>query len=159
MCHANEAPGLVLTESVYLRARQAAWHGDAPVWCRVSPELTGQKGPNWRFAARPAQGRMSGLDTLPGAFMRTKTLLVSLSAALALMACGKNEPAAPAAGAASSEQGPLVLKLGHSAPLTGPQAHIGKDTEYGAQMAVEDANAANIQLNGRTLKVELLGED
>src|SRR5690606_1919233 len=83
----------------------------------------------------------------------------SLSAALALMACGKNEPAAPAAGAASSEQGPLVLKLGHSAPLTGPQAHIGKDTEYGAQMAVEDANAANIQLNGRTLKVELLGED
>ncbi|HWV18456.1 MAG TPA: branched-chain amino acid ABC transporter substrate-binding protein [Rhodocyclaceae bacterium] len=91
--------------------------------------------------------------------MRTKTLLVSLSAALALMACSKNEPAAPSASAPAAEQGPLVLKLGHSAPLTGPQAHIGKDTEYGAQMAVDDVNAANIQINGRTLTVELMGED
>ena len=86
-------------------------------------------------------------------------LLVSLSAALALLACGKNEPAAPNTSAPAAEHGPLLLKLGHSAPLTGPQAHIGKDTEYGAQMAVEDANAANIQINGRTLKVELMGED
>jgi branched-chain amino acid transport system substrate-binding protein len=86
-------------------------------------------------------------------------LLVSLSAALALMACGKNEPAAPAASAPPVEQGPLIVKLGHSAPLTGPQAHIGKDTEYGALMAVEDANAANIQVGGRTLKIELMGED
>src|SRR5690606_10149 len=91
--------------------------------------------------------------------MRTKTLLVSLSAALALLACSKNEPAAPNASAPAAEQGPLLLKLGHSAPLTGPQAHIGKDTEYGAQMAVDDVNAANIQINGRTLKVELMGED
>lgn len=87
------------------------------------------------------------------------SLLVSLSTALILTACGKNEPAATSAGTPAAEQGPLVLKLGHSAPLTGPQAHIGKDTEYGAQMAVDDANAANIQINGRTLKVELLGED
>jgi branched-chain amino acid transport system substrate-binding protein len=87
------------------------------------------------------------------------SLFVSLSAALALMACGKNEPAAPAASAPPVEQGPLIVKLGHSAPLTGPQAHIGKDTEYGALMAVEDANAANIQIGGRTLKIELLGED
>jgi branched-chain amino acid transport system substrate-binding protein len=87
-------------------------------------------------------------------------LLVSLSAALALMACSKNESAAPAATtAAPVEQGPLIVKLGHSAPLTGPQAHIGKDTEYGAQMAVDDANAANIQIGGRTLKIELMGED
>lgn len=95
--------------------------------------------------------------------MRIRTplapLLVSLSTALALTACGKNEPAAPSAGAPAAEHGPLILKLGHSAPLTGPQAHIGKDTEYGALMAVEDANAANIQINGRTLKVELMGED
>jgi branched-chain amino acid transport system substrate-binding protein len=94
--------------------------------------------------------------------MRIKTLLVSLSASLALMACSKNESAAPAASApaASTEtSGPLIVKLGHSAPLTGPQAHIGKDTEYGAQMAVDDANAANIQIGGRTLKIELMGED
>ena len=87
-------------------------------------------------------------------------LLVSLSAALALMACGKKEAEAPPPAAeAPAPQGPLVVKLGHSAPLTGPQAHIGKDTEYGALMAVEDANAANIQVGGRTLKIELMGED
>ena len=88
------------------------------------------------------------------------SLVVALSAALALMACGKKEAEAPAPTAeAPAPQGPLVVKLGHSAPLTGPQAHIGKDTEYGAQMAVDDANAANIQINGRTLKIELMGED
>lgn len=88
------------------------------------------------------------------------SLVVALSAALSLMACGKKDAEAPAPTAeAAAPQGPLVVKLGHSAPLTGPQAHIGKDTEYGAQMAVEDVNAANIQINGRTLKVELMGED
>lgn len=88
------------------------------------------------------------------------SLVVALSAALSLMACGKKDAEAPTPTAeAAAPQGPLVVKLGHSAPLTGPQAHIGKDTEYGAQMAVEDVNAANIQINGRTLKVELMGED
>ncbi|HEY1182351.1 MAG TPA: branched-chain amino acid ABC transporter substrate-binding protein [Rhodocyclaceae bacterium] len=89
-------------------------------------------------------------------------LLISISAALALGACGKNEPAAPTSSAptGSAEAAtPLIVKLGHSAPLTGPQAHIGKDTEYGAQMAVDDVNAANIQIGGRTLKIELMGED
>ncbi|MDP2752160.1 MAG: branched-chain amino acid ABC transporter substrate-binding protein [Rhodocyclaceae bacterium] len=52
-----------------------------------------------------------------------------------------------------------VVKLGHAAPLTGPQSHIGKDNENGARLAVEEANAAKIQMGGRTLKFELLGED
>lgn len=92
--------------------------------------------------------------------MKTQTLIVALGstlAALTLAGCGKSE--APAAGSASGDAATLLVKLGHAAPLTGPQAHIGKDTEYGAQMAVDDANAAHIQVGGRTLKIELLGED
>lgn len=72
-----------------------------------------------------------------------------------LAACGK-EPSAPAVG---SNSGPLVVKLGHSAPLTGPQAHLGKDNENGVVLAIEDVNAANILINGRPLKLELMSED
>jgi branched-chain amino acid transport system substrate-binding protein len=51
------------------------------------------------------------------------------------------------------------VKLGHSAPLTGPQAHLGKDNENGARLAVEDANAAKTKVGGRDVKFELMGED
>jgi branched-chain amino acid transport system substrate-binding protein len=91
--------------------------------------------------------------------MKTQTLVLSLSAALALLACSKSEPPAPAAAGAPVAQAPLIVKIGHAAPLTGPQAHIGKDTEYGAQLAVDDVNAANIQVGGRTLQLQLIGED
>jgi branched-chain amino acid transport system substrate-binding protein len=93
--------------------------------------------------------------------MPVKTLTVAVSAALATLvvgACGKKEeqkataqsPASPAL---------LVVKLGHSAPLTGPQSHIGKDNENGARMALEDANAAGIKIGDRQVKFELQGED
>jgi branched-chain amino acid transport system substrate-binding protein len=93
--------------------------------------------------------------------MPVKTLSAAVAAALMVVACGKKEepkpvaqtPGAPAAAA------PLVVKLGHSAPLTGPQAHIGKDNENGARMAVGDANAAGIKIGDRPLTIELQGED
>ena len=31
-----------------------------------------------------------------------------------------------------------TIKIGHAGPLTGPIAHIGKDGEYGARLAIED---------------------
>jgi len=34
-----------------------------------------------------------------------------------------------------------VVKIGHVAPLTGPIAHLGKDNELGARLAIEDLNA------------------
>jgi branched-chain amino acid transport system substrate-binding protein len=73
-----------------------------------------------------------------------------------LTGCGKKE-AAPTS--ATVDNGPLIVKLGHAAPLTGPQAHLGKDNENGVVLAVEDVNAANIQINGRPLKLELMSED
>ncbi|MEI6546682.1 MAG: branched-chain amino acid ABC transporter substrate-binding protein, partial [Burkholderiales bacterium] len=34
----------------------------------------------------------------------------------------------------------LVVKIGHVAPLTGAIAHLGKDNELGAKLAIEDLN-------------------
>ncbi|CAG0124973.1 Leucine-, isoleucine-, valine-, threonine-, and alanine-binding protein [Rhodocyclaceae bacterium] len=51
------------------------------------------------------------------------------------------------------------MKIGASAPLTGPQAHIGKDNENGTRMAIEDANAKGITIGGKKVRFELLSED
>ena len=53
----------------------------------------------------------------------------------------------------------MVVAIGHVAPLTGPIAHLGKDNENGARLAVEDANAQKITIDGKVVKFELLGED
>ncbi|GGX15934.1 branched chain amino acid ABC transporter substrate-binding protein [Pigmentiphaga litoralis] len=53
----------------------------------------------------------------------------------------------------------VVVKLGHVAPTTGPIAHLGKDMENSARMAVEDLNAAGVTLGGKKVKFELLAED
>ncbi len=53
----------------------------------------------------------------------------------------------------------LVVKIGHVAPLTGPIAHLGKDNENGARLAIEDANAKKIEIDGQVVRFELLGED
>jgi branched-chain amino acid transport system substrate-binding protein len=89
-----------------------------------------------------------------------KTLSVAVASALIAMGCGKKEQAAPAA-AVPQAVAPqvLVVKLGHSAPLTGPQSHIGKDNENGAHLAVDDVNAAGIKIAGQDLKLVLQGED
>jgi hypothetical protein len=38
-----------------------------------------------------------------------------------------------------------VVKIGHVAPMSGSQAHYGKDNENGVRMAIEDLNTQNIQ--------------
>lgn len=87
----------------------------------------------------------------------TKALSLSVVAALALMGCGKEEPPPPPP--VQAPPPPLVIKLGHVAPLTGPQANLGKDNENGAQLAVDDANAAKLKIGGRDVKFELVKDD
>jgi branched-chain amino acid transport system substrate-binding protein len=53
----------------------------------------------------------------------------------------------------------VVVKLGHVAPLTGAQAHYGKDNENGAKMAIADLNAKGWTLGGKKVKWELMSED
>ena len=52
-----------------------------------------------------------------------------------------------------------VVKIGHVAPMSGGQAHYGKDNENGARMAVDDLNAKGIVIGGKKVKLELAAED
>jgi branched-chain amino acid transport system substrate-binding protein len=52
-----------------------------------------------------------------------------------------------------------VVKIGHVAPMSGAQAHYGKDNENGVRMAIEDLNTQNIVIGGKKVKFELVAED
>ena len=77
-------------------------------------------------------------------------------AALGLAGCGKEEPK-PAAQPPAPPS--MTVKIGHVAPLTGGIAHLGKDNENGAKLAIEQANAARIKIEGKEVKFELVAED
>lgn len=53
----------------------------------------------------------------------------------------------------------VLVKIGHIAPLSGPQAHYGKDNESGARLAIDDLNKMKIQVDGGTAKFQLVAED
>ncbi len=76
--------------------------------------------------------------------IRRHLALTTLAAALSLAGCGGDDK---------------VIKIGHVAPLTGGIAHLGKDNEYGAQLAIEQANAAKIKIGGKEVQFQLVAED
>jgi branched-chain amino acid transport system substrate-binding protein len=53
----------------------------------------------------------------------------------------------------------LIVKIGHVAPMSGNSAHLGKDNENGARMAVDVLNAKGVMIGGKKAKFELLSED
>jgi ABC-type branched-subunit amino acid transport system substrate-binding protein len=79
--------------------------------------------------------------------MKTHTKLVPLFGLIAWALAGP---------ASAQEQ---VVKIGHSGPLSGPNAFAGKDNENGIRLAVEELNAKKMTVAGRTLKFELVSED
>lgn len=96
--------------------------------------------------------------------------ILPIAAAVALVAaCGKKEdkpadpassaPAAAAPAAPAAGGGETVVKIGHAAPLTGGIAHLGKDNENGARLAVEEVNKSGLEVGGKKVKLELVGED
>jgi len=70
--------------------------------------------------------------------------LTVLAAALGLAACSKDDG---------------TIRIGHVAPLTGGIAHLGKDNENGARLAIEQANAAKIKIGGKEVQFALVPED
>ena len=52
-----------------------------------------------------------------------------------------------------------IVRLGFASPLTGPQAHYGKDNLNGAQMAIDELNARGFAIGGNAVKLELVVED
>src|SRR5512139_2694405 len=77
--------------------------------------------------------------------MQLKANLIVASAALVF------------AGAASAQD--MVVKIGHVGPTSGAIAHLGKDNENGARMAIEDLNAKGVTIGGKKVKLELVAED
>jgi len=63
---------------------------------------------------------------------------------------------AAVAGMAAAQE---VVKIGHVGPVSGAQAHYGKDNENGARMAVEELNAQGVTIGGKKVKFELQAED
>ena len=53
----------------------------------------------------------------------------------------------------------MVVKIGHVGPTSGGIAHLGKDNENGARMAIDDLNAKGTTIGGKKVKFELLAED
>lgn len=79
--------------------------------------------------------------------MQFKSKLLPLAGAIAFAMAGT---------AFAQEQ---VVKIGHVAPLSGGIAHLGKDNENGARMAIDELNAKGIKLGGKKAKFELINED
>ena len=96
---------------------------------------------------------------------RLSLMAMAVTGALALISCGKEEPKAPAAAptatapAAPPAPAEMVVKIGHVGPLTGGIAHLGKDNENGARLALDEANAKGITIDGKKIKFELIAED
>ena len=98
--------------------------------------------------------------------MQLKWTAVAL-AAMMVAACGKKEEPAPAPAPAPAAAAPaaapaaetITVKIGHVAPTSGAIAHLGKDNELGARMAIEELNAANVKIGDKVAKFELLAED
>jgi branched-chain amino acid transport system substrate-binding protein len=77
--------------------------------------------------------------------MQVKFNVVAMAAAMAF------------AGAASAQD--MVVKIGHVGPTSGGIAHLGKDNENGARMAIDELNAKGVMIGGKKAKFELLAED
>lgn len=94
--------------------------------------------------------------------MQLKLTALALASVM-LVACGKKDEATPAvttpSAAAPATGDGLAVRIGHVAPISGSQAHYGKDNENGARMAIEDLNKQNILIGGKKATFELVAED
>jgi branched-chain amino acid transport system substrate-binding protein len=90
-------------------------------------------------------------------------LTIVAAALITIYGCGKEEPKksaeAPKTTAAAPVDDSVTVKIGHAGPLTGGIAHLGKDDENGARLAVDEATAKKMKIGGKTVKFELMSED
>jgi branched-chain amino acid transport system substrate-binding protein len=62
-------------------------------------------------------------------------------------------------GSIASAQDQEVVRIGHSAPLTGPQMMTGRDNDNGLRLAISDLNAKGLVVNNKRLKFVLDSQD
>ncbi len=91
----------------------------------------------------------------------SKIALTLVAASIALIGCGEQKPPAQAESKSAAPAAPagIEIRIGHAGPLTGGIAHLGKDNENGARLAIEQANEAKIQIDGKPATFVLMGED
>ncbi len=68
-------------------------------------------------------------------------------------------PFAIALAFAASASAQEVVKIGHVSPTSGPSAHLGKDMENAARMAVDELNAKPFTINGKKVTLQVQFED
>eukprot|EP01037_Dinobryon_pediforme_P022932 gene22932-24247_t len=78
--------------------------------------------------------------------MKFKSTIIPLTSAIALFF---------SAAAHAQEE----IRIAHVGPLSGPNAHMGKDNENGARMAIDELNAQGFTIAGKKVKFVLMGED
>jgi branched-chain amino acid transport system substrate-binding protein len=83
-----------------------------------------------------------------------KSAIAIATASVILAGCGKGGDRAAAIPADAVE-----VKIGHVAPLTGHIAHLGKDNENGARLAVEEINKSGLTIDGKKVVLTLVPED
>jgi branched-chain amino acid transport system substrate-binding protein len=85
-----------------------------------------------------------------------KVLFAAMLAA-GVVGCSKEEakPAVPAVPAEPT----VTVKIAHAGPLTVKTPHLGKDDENGVALAVAEANAMKIKVDGKLVKFEMQSED
>ena len=52
-----------------------------------------------------------------------------------------------------------IVKIGHVSPTSGPSAHLGRDNEFGARLAIDELNAKGVVIGGKKVTFELMMED
>ncbi len=90
---------------------------------------------------------------------KTRVSIYTLAALATLGVVGCGEEPKPQPPAAPPPPPSIEIKIGHVAPLTGGIAHLGKDNENGARLAIDEANAAKIQIEGKQANFVLVAED
>jgi branched-chain amino acid transport system substrate-binding protein len=80
--------------------------------------------------------------------MQIKSTMLSLAVAMVTSFFG-----------ASCSADDAVVYIAHVGPITGPIAHLGKDNENGARLAIEELNAKGTKIDGKSVRFVLLAED
>jgi branched-chain amino acid transport system substrate-binding protein len=71
------------------------------------------------------------------------------TALLVIGGCGKQ----------AATDGATIVRIGQVSPLTGPQAHLGRDNDNGARLAIDEINAGGLVIGGKKITLQLDSED
>ncbi|KUM04272.1 branched-chain amino acid ABC transporter substrate-binding protein [Chromobacterium subtsugae] len=89
--------------------------------------------------------------------MQTRHSLLLCALVAGVAAC--NKPAGQTSSNDKAAEDKIVVKIGTANPLTGPFAHWGRDADDGVKLAVQEANAEKLVLDGKPASFEVVSED